>query len=176
MRTNRLILTSLLLFAFFSCQKDPTLVTFDVERQATFNIPPSTLLELPNIVTPVMGTNWEADFASNDTRKDKLREVYLKRMVMRITNPPGKTFRFVESIRIYIRADGLEETEVATSPAIPNTVGQELVMIPIRVNLNPYIQRDNFTMRAYIRLDEVNADNVDVTSDLTFEITADALD
>lgn len=158
------------------CKKDaPGTVTFNSHSNASFQIPPNTILDIPAILTPGISTDWTADFQNNDTNKDKIRNMKLSALKLIINNPPGKTFNFLKDMDIYITADGLQETLIAYKHGIPETVGQSLDLDVVDTDIAPYAKKDNFQLRVSLKPDDYNSDYVDVTAQMTFKITADVI-
>ena len=79
----------LLGFAVFtftnSCKKIDELTKFEMDYNATVVIPSTSGLGLPfSVLTPSVTSNSEATFEVNDTRKDLIEEILLKKLELRI--------------------------------------------------------------------------------------------
>lgn len=166
----------LLALAFTSCEKDKIGdVHFNVYPTQEFTIPPNTILDIPAIVIPSVSTNWSSEYENNNTNKDRLKEMKLQSFKLVIKDPPGKTFKFIKDIDIFITADGLQETKIAYLHDIDDNVGQTLDLNPVDVNLVEYAKSDSFNIRVKVNPDEYNADYVKTESQLNFLITANVL-
>jgi hypothetical protein len=176
MMKNALML--LVLVALFGgCKKDPGEVTFNVTSEENFIVEGSgSIISLLEVVTPGVTTNWEGDFANNDTRKDQIRDMRLRELVLNITAPAGETFEFLENIHIFIEADGLQKTEIAYKDNIPTNIGQTLTLDTKDVDISPYARKDVFKLRIQAKQRSVNADDVHIRADMTFKVTANVLD
>src|SRR5947209_3077352 len=97
-RLKNLFYLFLLVASLIGCKKEQGLITFDQVTSVDFTYPASTLLDLPQLITPGISTNWQTNFTSHNTDKDHLREMKLRSLIMKITNPPGKTFNFLQSV------------------------------------------------------------------------------
>jgi hypothetical protein len=173
---NALMLLVVLVLAS-SCKKEPGEVSFNVNSQSDFIIKgSSSILNLLEVVTPGISTNWEGDFSSNNTNKEKITDMRLRELVLNITNPAGQTFDFLENIHIFIKADGLQETEIAYNDNIPENIGQTLTLQTKDVDISPYAKKDNFTLRVTAKQRKVNNNDVSVRADMTFHVTANVLD
>ncbi len=162
---------------FGGCKKDPGEVTFNVKSQENFVVQGSgSILSLLEVVTPGVTTNWEGDFANNNSRKDQLRDMRLRELVMKITAPAGETFDFLENIRIFIQAEGLQKTEIAYKDNIPTTIGQRLELETKDVDISPYARKDVFKLIVQAKQRKVNPDDVHMRADMTFKVTANVLD
>jgi hypothetical protein len=64
---------------------------------------------------------------------------YLKSLTFTVTNPPGDTFDFLDSVSIKISAAGLPEKEIATLSPVPKASTIQLKPTP-NVDLLPYIK------------------------------------
>jgi hypothetical protein len=99
------------------------------------------------INTPQTITNSEFEFESNDTRKDRIREILLKELTLTITSPQGQTFSFLNSLEIFIESENLPERKVAFKENIPNNVGNEITCEITVLDLQEYIKEDKFRLR-----------------------------
>jgi hypothetical protein len=176
MMKNALMFLAVLVLAS-SCNKEPGEVTFNVNSQSNFVIQGNgSILNLIEVVTPGVSTNWEGDFSNNNTNKDQLREMHLRELVLNITAPAGETFDFLENIHIFISADGLQEAEIAYKDNIPDNIGQTLTLDTKDVDISPYAKKDAFKLRVQAKQRSVNSDDVSIRADMTFKVTADVLD
>lgn len=173
MRTIILILT--ILFTISSCDKVDELTKFDLEYNSKVVIPASAGIDLPfNVFTPEMKTNSESKFEVNDTRKDLIEEIKLTELQMVITSPTDADFSFLNSIEVYISAEGLDEIKIAEKEVGEN-VGNTLDVDVLDIDLKEYIKKDEFNLRLNTVTDEViNSDHeIDVNS--TFFVDAKIL-
>jgi hypothetical protein len=176
MKKISILLFFTMLLTVVSCKKkEPGLVTFKVYSEVGFELPPNTTLDLVPILTPGVTQNWNAEFTNNNTDKDKVREMKLNDLTLVIKSPPGKTFKFLQNIDVYIQAENLQETLVAYAHDIPETVGQSLVLTPVDVDLAPYAKKDAFKLRISTKPDEYNPDYVEMDAQMHFLITADVI-
>ncbi len=173
MRNFILILTTL--FTISSCDKVDELTKFDLEYNSKVVIPASAGIDLPfNVFTPEMETNSESKFEVNDTRKDLIEEIKLTELQMVITSPTDADFSFLNSIEVYISAEGLDEIKIAEKEVEEN-VGSTLDVDVLDIDLKEYIKKDEFNLRLNTVTDEViNTDHeIDVNS--TFFVDAKIL-
>jgi hypothetical protein len=159
-----------------SCKKsEPGTVSFTLYSEVQLQVPPNSTLDLIPILTPGITEDWSGDFSNNNTNKDKIREMKLNDMTMVIQSPPGKTFKFLKDIDIYIEADGLQETEIAFAHDIPSTAGQTLTLTPMDVDLAPYAKKESFKLRLSVKPAEYNTDYVNILTQMHFGVTADII-
>jgi len=115
------ILFSLLfpLLSLISCKKIAELTQFEMEYNESIVIPAVSGINLPlNVFTPDTKSNSTSTFESNETRKDLIEEIKLKKLDFTLTSPSNGDFRFLKSIEIFINADGLSETKIAGKTSI----------------------------------------------------------
>ncbi len=164
MRNIILILT--ILFTVSSCDKIDELTKFDLEYNSKVIVPGATGINLPfNMITPDMETNSKSQFEVNDTRKDLIEEIKLTELKMVITSPTNADFSFLNSVEVYISAEGLDEIKIAEKEVDEN-VGSTLDVNVLDIDLKEYIKKDEFNLRLNTVTDEViNEDHeIDVNS------------
>jgi hypothetical protein len=136
-----------------SCDK---LTQFDMEYDSSVVIQSNTGINLPfNVYSPDIETNSESTFEINDTRKDLIETVILKSLVLNITSPNNGDFSFLESVEIFINADGLSEEKIAGKTNIPESIGAELTLETTGIDIQEYIKADNFQLRLNTVTDEI---------------------
>ena len=148
-----------------SCKKVDELTKFNMDYNTSVVIPSSVGINLPfNVFSPSITSNSEAAFEVNDTRKDLIEEILLKKLELRVDAPNGGDFSFLESIEIYINAQDLSELKVAWYDNVPASQGSTLEIFTTDVDLKDYIKKDNFTLRVMTVTDEV------ITSDYEINV------
>ena len=139
-----------------SCKKLNKLTQFDIEFDSNFVIPSSTGINLPtSILTPDFPTNSESKFAVEDTRKDLIESISLKEMTLSVTSPSNGNFNFLKTIRIYIKAEGLDEVLIAYKENMGNTNSKSISLDLNCQNLREYIVKDEMDVRVETITDEV---------------------
>ncbi len=98
------------LFGINSCKKvdEWTHFTMDFDEESTINASialPIPIGDLP-LVTPDITTNSSTTFESNNTHKDLIEEAKLTQLELSILSPTDGDFSFLESVEVYIKADG----------------------------------------------------------------------
>ena len=167
-----LLSCSLLLFG---CKKIDSLTQFDMEYDVTLDIPSSTGVNLPfNIVSPDIESNSEATFEVNDTRKDLIERIYLEKLTLTVTSPPGEDFSFLKSISIYISADGLDEVVIAGKD-IPDNAGSSIDLEVSAEDIKEYLKQDKFTLRVNTVTDEIITSDYTVNAHCVFFVDAKLL-
>lgn len=164
----RTFLTMLaLVFVAMGCDKIDDLTKFNMDYKTEVTIPSSTGIDLPfDMFTPDMETNSESEFEVNDTRKDLIEQIKLTELVLTITDPSNADFSFLESIDIYISAEGLDEIKIASEISVDPDTGNTLDVDVIDVDIKEYIKKDKFNLRLNTVTDEV------ISTDHTIEVSS----
>lgn len=161
---------------FVSCDKLDELTKFDMEYSQRATIPSSTGVNLPfDIFTPEMETNSESTFAVNDTRKDLIEEITLTELELFIVSPDTADFSFLNSIEVYISADGLEEILIASLDEVPEEVGNRITLNTSDADLKEYIKKDEFSLRLNTVTDELMSTDHELDVNSTFFVDAKIL-
>lgn len=161
--------------AVLSCDKVDDLTKFDLEYQSKVVIPGSTGLDLPfDVFTPEMETNSESQFEVNDTRKDLIEEIKLTELQLVITSPTDADFGFLNSIEVYISAEGLDEVKIAEEEVAADA-GITLDVDVLDIDLKEYIKKDEFNLRLNTVTDEVIQQDHEIDVNSTFFVDAKIL-
>lgn len=155
-----------------SCDKLDELTKFEIEYDTEVTIPSSTGVNLPfDILTPDTETNSESEFESNDTRKELIEEIKLTQLQLVINAPTNADFSFLESIEVYISADGLDEIKIASKTDVPETVS--VLDLDIEdVDLQEYIKKDSYNLRLNTVTDEAMSTDHTIGVNSTFFVDA----
>lgn len=162
--------------ALMGCDKIDELTKFDIEYNQKVVIPSATGINLPfDMYTPDTETNSESEFEVNDTRKDLIEEIQLKKLELKITSPDGADFSFLESIEVYISAEDVEELKIAWLDEVPETSGNKLELDTSDMDLKEYIKKDKFNLRLNTVTDEVINQDHELDVNSTFFVDAKIL-
>ncbi|TDS12609.1 hypothetical protein DFQ03_3067 [Maribacter caenipelagi] len=170
-------ITIICLFALIiSCDKLDELTKFDMEYSQRATIPSTAGIDLPfDVFTPEMETNSESTFEVNDTRKDLIEEIKLTELEMVIISPDGADFSFLNSIEVYISADGLEEIKIAYLEEVPEDAGTVITLETSDLDLKEYIKSDEFSLRLNTVTDELMSSDHELEVNSTFFVDAKIL-
>ena len=156
-----------------SCEEVEDLLTFRINDSANITIESASPLNLAiAIPTPVVTLNSRQEFENNNTKAELVRDVKLEQLKLTITQPSGKSFSFLKSIRIFISTDQEGEMELASLDNISTTSGT-LDLVPTTEKLDPFIKAASYGLRTEIITDETLTQDVDVLVNLRFKVTAD---
>lgn len=162
-----LIITVLL----FGCKNKLTQFNLDENFQTT--IPASSPVDLPFTVnTPEQTTNSEAEFESNDTRKDKIEQIILEELKITITSPQGEDFSFLNSLEIYLSSTVHAEEKVAFLNDISNDIGSEITCNIVGQDLQKFVKDDKIKIRLVTVTDEVITQDIDINIYTNFFVDA----
>ncbi|WP_419212818.1 hypothetical protein ACNR9Q_01515 [Maribacter sp. X9] len=161
---------------FSSCDKLDELTKFDIEYNQRVTIPSSAGVDLPfDVFTPETETNSESKFEVNDTRKDLIEEIKLTELEMVIISPSDADFSFLNSVEVYISADGLDEILVASLDEVPANAGGTILLNTEDKDLKEYIKKDEFSLRLHTVTDELMSTDHELQVNSTFFVDAKIL-
>jgi hypothetical protein len=168
----------LLISCFFSvvlsaCEKLDDLTRFNLDAETEFTIPgqQTGLGDILSIPKAEVQTSSEQTFRNNNTRADMVEEARLNKLKLTITAPAQANFDFLNSIEIYIKAEGEKEVLLASKANIPEGT-RTLELETTGTDLNAYVKKESYTIRTDAVTDEVVDYDVDVQVDMLFEIKA----
>jgi len=165
-----LIIAGLLFFS--SCKK---LTEFSVSDSAEFTVPATTALGVPINNTTSVSTSSNLEFKTNGADAKNVKEIRLSNLKLTIVDPPSEDFSFLNSIHIYIQADGMPETEIAYLDNISSSTGSVLDLVTTGAVLDDYINKENYSLRIKTVTDETLIQDIVIRSDMTFRVQAKIL-
>ena len=95
--------------------------------------------------------------------------------MLNITGPENANFNFLEEIRIYIKTENVEETEIANLLDIENSNSQVLELKSLNKELEDYVKEDQFTLRIIAVADETTSEQINITIKNIFAVDAKIL-
>ncbi|MGB5554126.1 MAG: hypothetical protein WBM83_05650 [Flavobacteriaceae bacterium] len=169
-------IVTLLFIVLSGCSKIDELTKFNMDYKQQVTIPSSTGINLPfDMFTPDTETNSESEFSVNDTRKDLIEEIKLIKLELIINSPETADFSFLESIEVYISAEGLDEVKIADQTNIPEDTGNVLQLNTADLDLKEYIKKDKFNLRLNTVTDELISQDHELAVNSTFFVDAKIL-
>ena len=170
-----LFLLALTLFSL-GCKKIDKLTQFNMEFDNSITIPSSTLINLPvSFTTPERRTESESTFEANDTRKDLIEEIKLTDLRLSITSPNDGDFDFLESVEVFLDADGLQEKRIAWKEDIPSNQSKNITLVATNSDLKEFIKKDKFTLRVSTVMDETLSSDFELNIHSNFFVDAKIL-
>jgi hypothetical protein len=91
---------------------------------------------------------------------------------MKITAPEGGTFDFLKSIKIYIKAEDLDEKLIAWKTDMADDGSTTITLDTADDNLKDYILKDSFQLRTETITDQVLTNDTDIEIDAVFWVDA----
>lgn len=159
-----------------NCEKIDEQTQFNLDYTTSITVPSNSVINLPiDLNTPNMTTDSRTEFELNDTRVDLVEEVKLTKARLKITDPNDEEFDFVESIEIYINADGLSELKIAEKTNIDDSIGDEMELTVFDNDLSEYIKTEKFSLRAKVITDQLITQDVDIDVFSTFFVDSKIL-
>ena len=143
----------LILFVFaatvmIGCDEIDKLTQFKMPYNESVVISSSTVINLPfDIYTPDISTNSSSTFQGYDTAEDLIEKIKLGSLKLTLTSPSDADFSFLQSVKIYISAEGLSEEKIAWKESIPESIGKTIELETSTVNLKEYIFKDKIKLR-----------------------------
>ncbi|WP_150451431.1 hypothetical protein [Arenibacter lacus] len=153
---KKYILILAVMLGLGGCDKLDELTKFEMDYKQRVVIPASAGMDLPfDVFTPKTETNSSSEFAVNDTRKDLIEEIVLRKLTLSIVSPEGEDFSFLESITVYMSAEDLPEIKIAWNDEVSATVGGVLELEVSDDDLKEYIKKDSYSLRVNTVTDEL---------------------
>lgn len=166
----------MVLTAATACKAVKKLTQFTIDYNQTITIPSTIGLNLPfNIYTPPIPTNTTTEFELHNTRANLIERIELRRLHLKLVSPAYSDFSFLNSVKVFLSAEGLPETQVAWKENIPNSVGKELDLETTNVDLKEYLKRDKISLRVSTITDKLIASEHRVDLTATFFVDARVL-
>lgn len=152
-----------------------TQFTKSIETEVT--LPSALGVNVPfNIPTPPITTNINHDLEVKNSRKNLIENAQLTSLLLTITHPEDKTFKWLNDAEIYINADGLSEKKIANIYDIPSSVGGVIHLDCIENNnVAEYIKKDEFNLHLKVITDEISLEQTDIKINADIFIDAKVL-
>lgn len=173
-----LITAAVVLFLLITaCEKIDELATFSIKHETSFTIPGqnSGIGDLLSLPRTEVKTSSQQTFENNNTNAGLVEEVSLNELVLTVTAPEEGNFDFLNSLNIYIKAEGVEEVLIASKTDIPETGSKTIVTETSNINLRPYLVKENYSIRTEVKTDKVLDHNLDVKINMAFKVKAGVL-
>ncbi|MCX8019157.1 MAG: hypothetical protein N2747_01535 [Chitinophagaceae bacterium] len=131
------------------------LTQFDLSVDSEVVIRSSFPVHVPfEIFTPEINTASETEFQNNNTKKELVEKAVLKQITFQLKSPSGGNFNFLNSIELYIQAEGLAERKIAWKQPVPENTNTFTCDIAGE-DLKDYIRKDKFKIKVVTRTDQL---------------------
>ncbi len=160
---------------FSSCDKIDKLTQFNLKYDTEVTIKSATIVNVNtpfNFYTPAVKTNSESELEVNDSRKDLVEDIKVKELKMTIKAPEGQTFDFLKSIKIFIKAEGLEEKMIAWKTDMTDDGSTTITLETADDNLKDYILEDSFQLRTETVTDQLITQDTQIGINAVFWVDA----
>lgn len=161
---------------YSGCKALKKLTQFNIDYNQSITIPSTIGINLPfNIFTPPIPTNSTSEFELHNTRANLVERIELRKLHLKLTSPTYSDFSFLNSVKVFISADGLPETQVAWKENIPNSVGKELDLETTNADLKEFLKKEKISLRVSTVTDKLIASEHHVDLTATFFVDARVL-
>jgi hypothetical protein len=167
MRNYLFILICVSIF-FSGCKK---ITEFNIKNSTEFVVPQTGVVGV-QLPTPPVETSSTYQFKSNGADTKHVQDVKLEALTLSIKSPASQTFNFLNSIRIFISADGLQEIELAYLDNIPANSLQTISLNTTGAELDEYLKKDKYSLRIKAVTDEQLMEDVTMKADMIFHVRA----
>ena len=166
-------LATALLLSGPSCKKIDELTEFDINYTTTQTVPASSVSVggTVDFMTPGIATESSSKFSANGTSSDLVSEVKVSRFA--VTNESGN-LDFLNSFTVYINADGVGETQIASKTGIPdgvNTVNADVT----NANVKAHLLKDTIRLRMRVTVDNLPTADQQLKIDKTMRVSGKKL-
>ncbi|PNW26263.1 hypothetical protein [Formosa algae] len=166
----------LIVLVTVSCDNLDDFTKFDITYDESVTIPATVPIDIPfTISTPEIETNSESTFSINDTSEDLIEDITLSEFRLTLTSPSDEDFSFLETIEIYIAADGLEDTKLAWNTTPIENGTNVMYLETSDEDLKNYIFQDSFYLKIETGIDEVLTEDYDIDIKTVFAVDAKIL-
>ena len=179
MKKISLCLVILSLCLSYGCKEQlQRLLTFRISNESDYKVPGASMVNpiFNNVIpTPPVTTNSSQTFENEGTNANLVKDIMLEKLKLTVTSPNDADFRFIQSVKIYIQADGLTKTLIASRENIPATIGKELELSPTQAKLDEYVKKSEYTLENEVVTRSAPWPEMNIKINTTFKVTADPL-
>lgn len=177
MRTISVLIAFALLLVAFGCKKADDIVDsfthFSFEADYVVKVPASPITGVAlDFLTPDIATHSDVLFTANKTRADLVEQIKLTQLDLSVKTPEGGDLKFLKSVAIYARAEGLPEVRVAYKDFVPDDVGSTLILDVTGADLTEYFKKEKYQLRISVTSDQVVTQDYGVNAHAVFFVDA----
>ncbi|WP_290790854.1 hypothetical protein [Flavihumibacter sp. UBA7668] len=159
-----------------SCKKLAELTQFNLNYNTETTIHAGPASNLPfDVFTPEITTASETEYEGRKTNKNLIQSIVIRNLVLKIKEDSGRTFDFLNSIKIYISTNGKPELLIASKDAIPDTIGNELTLDCTTEELKDYLIQDKYKLRLEVKTDKILNQDITILIQSIFRVDAKIL-
>jgi hypothetical protein len=177
MKYLRLIIILILFtFLFTNCKLIDGWTHFEVDYSSTVNLPQDLDINKSEDVYPSeIEANLKAKVENEGSSMDKIESVELTDLNLRIISPTGENFKFLNSVALFMDAEGLDEIKVAWFDNVPVTIEDAMVLETSSVDLTDYLVKEVVMLRLNTALNQGVSSDYQIGIDFTFLVDAKIL-
>lgn len=153
----------------FSMKNEFTLPGMGIEKDA-----PDSVV---SIKSPYITNTIPDEFKKNNANIEKIKSISIEGVVLTIKSPDKQTFAFMKSIEVYLGADGIEETLVASKSGI-NTISPASTTLSLDTkgaDIAPYVKNPTYYIRTKTSIVKTYKDDILLGSEIKLKAVANAL-
>lgn len=173
-----LFLIPILLFILNGCEKLSKLTQITVPYSSQITVPASTnLITVPYpFSTPPITTNTETTMKNNGFTMSLIQKVSLKKIDIVLNSPSDGNLDYLNEIKIYIEADGLQKTLIAQKnvPSSPSGL-TNLSLDCVDTDLKDFFKKDSFKITTEITTDKIIVKDQKIDINCNFMIDVNVL-
>ena len=164
------------LLVISSCKKLAELTQFNLNYNTETTIQAGPASNLPfDVFTPEITTASESEYEGKKTSKNLVQSILLRKLVLKTDQNSGRSFDFLNSIKIYISANGKPELLIAWKEGIPDTIGNELALECTTEELKDYLAQDKYKLRLEVKTDKIVNQDIKIRIESLFRVDAKIL-
>jgi len=182
---KRITLFICLISLFASCKKTKDDVKSIFDIPFTFSMKNDFTLPGAGFVIPVNDTAISIksdniantipdEFKKNNANIDKVKSISIEGVELTIKSPAGQTFSFMKSIEVYLGADGIGETLIASKSGI-NTITPAPTSLSLdtkNANIIAYIKNPTYYIRTKTTIVSTYKDDILLGSEIKLKAIA----
>jgi hypothetical protein len=181
---KKLVFVAAASIVFMSCIKGVDLgsIAHDIEQTNTITMPemPGGVDTLPAegitlyAPTKTVETNVEENMKTYNTSTDKVSSVKLTKFSSKAILPEGAKFDFMDTVNVYLSADGMEEKLIAYHYGVPADPSNVEFTCP-DLEIKDYFLKETMNIRFGGHFIKVPASNTQLELKSTFKLVANPL-
>ncbi len=180
MKALSLVIVVGLLLGVSACKKADDIVDsfthFSFETDYVVKVPVTPISGIPvQFVTPDIATHSDEVFTNNKTRADLVEKINLTGLTLTVQSPEDGDLKFLKSVDIYARAEGLPDVRIAYKDNVPDDVGGTLALDVTGADLTGYFKKVTYQLKIGVVSDQPVTQEYAVNAHGTFAVDAKVL-
>ena len=174
---NKLIVfLGVLLTVLTGCTEAKKLTQFDLPVNQEFTLPasPVILTDIP-FTTPEFETNYLSYFETFNINTDLVESIGIKSVDFNITAPETGDFSFLQSVEVYISAEGLNQVLLASKKNITNAGKTLSLDVDSKVDLKKYVTKNNIKLNLIVSTTKTTTTKYTIDTKLVFLVDANVM-